>query len=271
MANDGAYHRATARSARFGDLGGALDVRGPGRRRGVPDRPTSASGRSSQAERPPGVPLAAVRTALSPSSPTTTTTTSTTGASAICRQRSPGSSPGASPGSSTTAAAGPVDSTGGRAFRHGLWTLTFLPAQHWWSQFGSHATPPFGAPGCSDSGTRRYYFAGSATTTGSGRSGAGSRRSTSPSSPSAPTSHAGSCARSTPTPRRPPGVPRPRPRGRCAPCTGGCFDLTDEPVDLAYEVLAQVLERARADRERVRTIAVGERWRIPPPEAGRQV
>src|SRR4029077_16679853 len=50
----------------------------------------------------------------------------------------------------------------------------------------------------------------------------------------------------------------------------GCFDLTDEPVDRAPKVLAEVLERAGADRERVRTMAVGQRWRIPPPEAGRR-
>ena len=46
------------------------------------------------------------------------------------------------------------------------------------------------------------------------------------------------------------------------PMHWGCFDLTDEPVDLAPKVLAKVLERTGADRGRVRTMAVGERWRI---------
>ena len=44
------------------------------------------------------------------------------------------------------------------------------------------------------------------------------------------------------------------------PMHWGCFDLTDEPVDLAPRELAEVLERKGADRERVRTLAVGERW-----------
>jgi hypothetical protein len=47
------------------------------------------------------------------------------------------------------------------------------------------------------------------------------------------------------------------------PMHWGCFDLTDEPVDLAPKVLAEVLDRTGADRSRVLTMALGERWRIP--------
>jgi hypothetical protein len=43
------------------------------------------------------------------------------------------------------------------------------------------------------------------------------------------------------------------------PMHWGCFDLTDEPVDLAPKVLAEILEREAADRARVVTLAVGER------------
>ncbi|HKV09232.1 MAG TPA: MBL fold metallo-hydrolase, partial [Thermoanaerobaculia bacterium] len=43
----------------------------------------------------------------------------------------------------------------------------------------------------------------------------------------------------------------------------GCFDLTDEPVDRAPEVLEEVLAREGADRSRVWTMAVGERRLLP--------
>jgi hypothetical protein len=44
----------------------------------------------------------------------------------------------------------------------------------------------------------------------------------------------------------------------------GTFDLTDEPVDLPPRVLEEVLQREGVDRERVRALAVGERWIIAP-------
>ncbi|HEX2165146.1 MAG TPA: MBL fold metallo-hydrolase [Thermoanaerobaculia bacterium] len=44
----------------------------------------------------------------------------------------------------------------------------------------------------------------------------------------------------------------------------GCFDLTDEPIDLAPRVLAEAIARRGGD-PRVRTLAVGERWPLPPP------
>lgn len=43
----------------------------------------------------------------------------------------------------------------------------------------------------------------------------------------------------------------------------GTFDLTDEPVDLPPHVLEQVVREAGADPERVRSLAIGERWVIP--------
>jgi len=44
------------------------------------------------------------------------------------------------------------------------------------------------------------------------------------------------------------------------PMHWGCFDLTDEPVDLAPKVLEEVLNSKGADRARVPILAVGERW-----------
>ncbi|MBW2363405.1 MAG: MBL fold metallo-hydrolase [Deltaproteobacteria bacterium] len=46
------------------------------------------------------------------------------------------------------------------------------------------------------------------------------------------------------------------------PMHWGTFDLTDEPVDHAPRALARVLETRGGDA-RVRTLAVGERWRLP--------
>jgi len=45
----------------------------------------------------------------------------------------------------------------------------------------------------------------------------------------------------------------------------GTFDLTDEPVDEAPRALARLLPESGVDPERVRVLAVGERWRVPDP------
>jgi N-acyl-phosphatidylethanolamine-hydrolysing phospholipase D len=145
----------------------------------------------------------------------------------------------------------------------GRWTLTCLPAQHWSNRLGVKRNASLWCSWLLDSGTRRYYFAGDS----------------------------GYFHGFAETGRRFPGIdvaflpigayePRWFMRTQHAdpaeayqafldlgartmiPMHWGCFDLTDEPVDLAPKVLAQVLERAGADRGRVRTMAVGERWRI---------
>ena len=48
------------------------------------------------------------------------------------------------------------------------------------------------------------------------------------------------------------------------PMHWGTFDLTDEPADLPPRVLAQVVRDSGGDPERVRTLQIGERWKIPP-------
>ena len=48
------------------------------------------------------------------------------------------------------------------------------------------------------------------------------------------------------------------------PMHWGTFDLTDEPLDRPPRELARALE-ARGGDARVRTLAVGERWRVPEP------
>jgi N-acyl-phosphatidylethanolamine-hydrolysing phospholipase D len=146
--------------------------------------------------------------------------------------------------------------------RHGRWTLTCLPAQHWSDRLGMGRNATLWCSWLLDSGERRYYFAGdSGYYHGFAEIG-----------------------------RRFPGIdvafvpigayePRWFMRAQhvdpaegyqafldlgartMIPMHWGCFDLTDEPVDLAPKVLAEVLEQKGADRERVRTLTVGERWR----------
>lgn len=144
---------------------------------------------------------------------------------------------------------------------HGRWTLTCLPAQHWSNRVTVKRNATLWCSWLLDSGTRSYYFAGDSGYFG-GFAEIG---------------------------RRFPGIdvaflpigayePRWFMRAQHAdpeeayrafldlgartmiPMHWGCFDLTDEPVDLAPKVLEQVLERSGADRGRVRTLAVGERW-----------
>lgn len=150
-----------------------------------------------------------------------------------------------------------------QSVRRGRWTLTCLPAQHWSNRASQGRN---GALWCSwllDSGTRQTYFAGdSGFYPGFAEIG-----------------------------RRFPGIdvallpigayePRwfmryqhldPTEAYRAfldlgarwmVPMHWGAFDLTDEPVDLAPRVLAQVVAAAGGD-PRVRTLAVGERWPLP--------
>ncbi len=46
------------------------------------------------------------------------------------------------------------------------------------------------------------------------------------------------------------------------PMHWGCFDLTDEPADLAPRVLAAAVAEAGGDPGRVRLLAIGERWEL---------
>ena len=149
--------------------------------------------------------------------------------------------------------------------RHGRWTLTCLPAQHWSNRLDMGRNATLWGSWLLDSGSRRYYFAGdSGYFHGFAEIGRRFGPSTSPSCRSAPTSRAGSCATSTWIPREALQAFRDLGARRMAGMHWGTFDLTDEPVDLAPRVLEEVLEEEGADRERVRTLAVGERWIIAP-------
>lgn len=147
--------------------------------------------------------------------------------------------------------------------RHGRWTLTCLPAQHWSNRLGMGRNSTLWCSWLLDCGERRYYFAGdSGYFPGFAEIG---RR-------FAPIDVA----------FLPIGAYEPRWFMRyqhvdpqeawrafldlgartMIPMHWGCFDLTDEPVDLAPKVLAEVLERVGADPQRAPVLAVGERWKI---------
>ncbi|HSS78142.1 MAG TPA: MBL fold metallo-hydrolase [Thermoanaerobaculia bacterium] len=147
--------------------------------------------------------------------------------------------------------------------RHGRWTLTCLPAQHWSNRFRMARNSTLWCSWLLDSGERRYYFAGDSGYY-HGFAEIGRRF--------APLDVA----------FLPIGAYEPRwfmryqhadpAEGYQAfldlgaramiPMHWGCFNLTDEPADLAPKVLARVVEESGADRERVHILAVGERWRL---------
>jgi N-acyl-phosphatidylethanolamine-hydrolysing phospholipase D len=148
-----------------------------------------------------------------------------------------------------------------QSVRHGRWTLTCLPAQHWSNRLGMARHSTLWCSWLLDNGTRRYYFAGDSGYF-HGFAEIGRRF--------APIDVA----------FLPIGAYEPRwfmkyqhtdPREawqafldlgarHMIPMHWGAFDLTDEPADLAPRVLEQILEEERAGRGRVHVLAVGERW-----------
>ena len=148
--------------------------------------------------------------------------------------------------------------------RHGRWTITCLPAQHWSNRIGMARNSTLWCSWLLDNGSRRYYFAGdSGYFPGFAEIG---RR-------FAPIDVA----------FLPIGAYEPRWFMRyqhtdpqegwqafldlgarhMIPMHWGAFDLTDEPPDLAPRVLRQIAERAEsAGSGRVHILAVGERWRL---------
>ncbi|MDP9119758.1 MAG: MBL fold metallo-hydrolase [Acidobacteriota bacterium] len=151
-----------------------------------------------------------------------------------------------------------------QSVRHGRWTVTCLPAQHWSNRLGMGRNATLWCSWLLDSGEHRYYFAGdSGYFPGYGEIG-----------------------------RRFPGIdvallpigayePRwfmgyqhmdPRQAYRAFLDLGarhmigmhwGVFDLTDEPVDLAPRLLPLIVREEGGDPDRVHTLAIGERWLLP--------
>lgn len=147
--------------------------------------------------------------------------------------------------------------------RHGRWTVTCLPAQHWSNRLAMGRNASLWASWLLDSGSRRWYFGGDS---GYFHGFAEIGRRFAPDIALLPigayeprwfmrTQHM--------DPREAWQAFRDLGARWMLGMHWGAFDLTDEPVDLAPRVLEQVLEEEKADRERVRILAVGERWIVP--------
>jgi N-acyl-phosphatidylethanolamine-hydrolysing phospholipase D len=151
-----------------------------------------------------------------------------------------------------------------QSVRRGRWTLTCLPAQHWSNRLGVRRNSTLWCSWLLDSGRRRYFFAGDSGYF-AGFAEIGRRF--------APIDVA----------LLPIGAYEPRwfmadahmdpsEAYRAFQDLGarwmvamhwGTFDLTDEPADLPPRALAEAVAAERGDAERVRILAVGERWEIP--------
>ena len=148
--------------------------------------------------------------------------------------------------------------------RRGRFTITCLPSQHWSRRLGQGENETLWCAWLVDSGDYRYFFAGD-TGYFAGFEEYGRRF--------APIDVA----------MLPIGAYEPRwfmayqhmdpeeayqafldLRARTMlPMHWGTFDLTDEPLDLPPQELAQVIARRAGTDERVRVLAVGERWKVP--------
>jgi len=152
--------------------------------------------------------------------------------------------------------------------RHGRWTLTCLPAQHWSNRLDEKRNATLWCSWMLDNGVRKYYFAGdSGYFHGFAEIG---RRCGAVDVAFLPIGAYEPRWFMRPQHMNPPEAVRAfRDLGARAmlPMHWGTFDLTDEPVDLAPHVLQQALadlaEDDQGDRQRIHTLAVGERWLVP--------
>jgi N-acyl-phosphatidylethanolamine-hydrolysing phospholipase D len=152
--------------------------------------------------------------------------------------------------------------------RHGRWTVTCLPSQHWTRRVGMGQNEVLWCSWLIDSGERRYFFAGD-TGYFHGFKEFGRRY--------GPIDVA----------MLPIGAYEPRwfmhyqhldPADAwrafqdldarwMLPMHWGTFDLTDEPLDLPPRELREAVDAAGGDQERVRVLDIGERWHVPEWEA----
>jgi N-acyl-phosphatidylethanolamine-hydrolysing phospholipase D len=148
--------------------------------------------------------------------------------------------------------------------RHGRWTITCLPSQHWSRRIEQGVNESLWCAWLLDSGKRRYFFAGD-TGYFDGFAEYGRRfgpidlallpigayeprwfmryQHLNPADAVAATHDLGA--------RRMLGI------------HWGTFDLTDEPLDLPPQALAEAVSAAGADPERFRVLAIGETWHLP--------
>jgi len=148
--------------------------------------------------------------------------------------------------------------------RHGRWTITCLPSQHWSRRLEHGTNETLWCAWLIDSGERRYFFAGD-TGYFAGFAEYGRRfgpidlallpigayeprwfmryQHLNPADAVAATADLGA--------RQMLGI------------HWGTFDLTDEPLDLPPQALAEAVAAAGVDPARFRVLAIGETWHLP--------
>jgi N-acyl-phosphatidylethanolamine-hydrolysing phospholipase D len=148
-----------------------------------------------------------------------------------------------------------------QSVRHGRWTLTCLPAQHWSNRIETPRNRTLWCSWMLDSGERRVYFAGDsgyyAGFAEIGRRFAPIDLALLPIGAYEPrwfmrTQHA--------DPHEAYRAFQDLGARAMAAMHWGCFDLTDEPLDRPPEVFREAVQAAGGDLQRSRVMAVGERW-----------
>lgn len=150
-----------------------------------------------------------------------------------------------------------------RSVRHGRWTLTCLPCQHWSNRTQLDRNATLWCSWLLDSGERRYFYAGDTGYFHGFREFA--RRCPPIDVALLPIGAYEPRWFMRPQHMHPPEAYRAF-RELSArwmlPMHWGTFDLTDEPVDLAPRVLARTIAEEGGDPERCPILAVGQRWQV---------
>jgi N-acyl-phosphatidylethanolamine-hydrolysing phospholipase D len=148
--------------------------------------------------------------------------------------------------------------------RHGRWTITFLPAQHWSNRLGMARNSTLWGSFLVDSGERRYYFgADSGYFHGFAEFGRKFDLIDVAFLPIGAYEPRWFMKTQHMDPEEAYRAFQDLQARVMVSMHWGCFDLTDEPVDRAPKVLEEILAREGADRSRVWTMAVGERRLLP--------
>jgi N-acyl-phosphatidylethanolamine-hydrolysing phospholipase D len=151
-----------------------------------------------------------------------------------------------------------------QSVRHGRWTLTCLPAQHWSNRLDAGRNSTLWCSWLLDSGSRRIFFAGDSGYFGGfaeiGRRFGPIDVALLPIGAYEPRwfmrlQHM--------SPAEALGAFQDLGAAHMVAMHWGVFDLTDEPVDLAPRVLAREVAAGTADLRRVHALGIGERWLIP--------
>ena len=148
--------------------------------------------------------------------------------------------------------------------RHGRWTITCLPAQHWSRRIEQRTNESLWCAWLLDSGERRYFFAGD---TGYFDGFAEVGRRFGPIDlallPIGAYEPRWFMRYQHLNPADAVAATRDLAARRMLAIHWGTFDLTDEPLDLPPQALAEAVAAAGADAERFRVLAIGETWHLP--------